>query len=58
MLKEKLSSVTKFTKENWPLIGATAFVAGLVALEIKHPGTLKVEEDIPTMKIIHVHVNE
>jgi len=58
MFKKTLSSVTEFTKENWPMIGAVAFVAGIVGLEIKHPGSITVEEEIPTMKIIHVHVNE
>lgn len=58
MFTEKLSSVTEYTKENWPMIGAVAFVAGIVALEIKHPGSITVKEEIPTMKIIHVHVNE
>jgi hypothetical protein len=58
MIKEKLSSTTKFAKEHSFEIGAVAFVAGIVGLEIVCPGTITVEKEIPTMKIIHVHVTE
>lgn len=58
MIKDKLTSAANHVKDHSWEYGAAAFVAGIIGLEMKYPGTFYVaEEPKPDVivKIVHVH---
>lgn len=60
MIKNKLSSAKTYVKEHKTQIGAATIFVGIAGLACKYPDafTYEAPKQIPTMKIIHVHVNQ
>jgi hypothetical protein len=58
MFKDKITSAVSYVKDHRFEFGLGAAVAAVAAIEIRYPGTFEVEKEVPTMKIIHVHVSE
>lgn len=59
MFKDKIRSATTFIKDySWEIAGGAAFI-GFAAFAIANPEMFEeAEPEIPTYKIIHVHVHE